>query len=220
MSTLDLILVAAAVVLLGGLLAAERANKKTLALVVKTTLSCLFVVAAVVQPHPVEAYFHWVLAGLVLGLVGDVCLALPGDRAFQAGLVAFLLGHVAYIVAFAGLVRGLADFASPVHVVVFGASAAAFWWFRPHLGEMLLPVVAYVVVITVMVAVAWSGSRNPLVPDLGGITLLLGTVAFYISDLCVAREKFIGGGFANKLVGLPLYYAGQFLIAFSVGLVG
>jgi hypothetical protein len=27
-------------------------------------------------------------------------------------------------------------------------------------------------------------------------------------------------GFVNRLLGLPLYYVGQFLIAFSVGVVG
>jgi len=29
--------------------------------------------------------------------MGDVCLALPQEKAFRAGLVAFLIGHVLYI---------------------------------------------------------------------------------------------------------------------------
>ena len=40
------------------------------------------------------------------------------------------------------------------------------------------------------------------------------------TDLFVARERFVVKSFTNKLVGLPLYYGGQFLLAFSVGLVG
>lgn len=44
-----------------------------------------------------------------------------------------------------------------------------------------------------------------------------GAVAFYVSDVFVARDRFMKGGFVNRLVGLPLYYAGQFLIAFSLG---
>ncbi len=33
----------------------------------------------------------------MLCLIGDVCLALSGDKIFQVGLVVFLLGHVLYI---------------------------------------------------------------------------------------------------------------------------
>jgi hypothetical protein len=36
----------------------------------------------------------------------------------------------------------------------------------------------------------------------------------------VARNKFIRNEFLNRLVGLPLYYLGQFLLAFSIGQVG
>ena len=39
-----------------------------------------------------------VLAGLGLSLVGDVALMIP--QGFLAGLVAFLLAHLAYLVAF------------------------------------------------------------------------------------------------------------------------
>jgi hypothetical protein len=33
----------------------------------------------------------------------------------------------------------------------------------------------------------------------------------------VARQRFVAPAFANRLYGLPLYYLGQFLLAFSVG---
>jgi hypothetical protein len=36
----------------------------------------------------------------------------------------------------------------------------------------------------------------------------------------VARQRFVSEGFGNRLLGLPLYYAGQFLLAWSVGLIG
>jgi uncharacterized membrane protein YhhN len=44
-----------------------------------------------------------------------------------------------------------------------------------------------------------------------------GAVAFYFSDVFVARDRFMKKEFLNRLVGLPMYYAGQFLIAFSLG---
>ena len=44
---------------------------------------------------------------------------------------------------------------------------------------------------------------------------LSGRIFFYISDLFVARNRFLKREFFNRLVGLPLYYTGQFLLAFS-----
>lgn len=64
-----------------------------------TTLLILWL-ALSAQPAVDARYRRAVLAGLVLSLIGDVFLMLPGDR-FVLGLVAFLLAHVCYIVAFA-----------------------------------------------------------------------------------------------------------------------
>jgi uncharacterized membrane protein YhhN len=208
-----------AVILLGGLLYGEKREQRALILGFKTPLSCLFVITAILQPHPVPSYYHYVLVGLVLGLVGDVCLALPGQNAFRAGLVAFLAGHVLYVIAFVGLARA-GDWLTPVHLLIVAVSAGVFWWLRPHLGDMLIPVIFYVVVITVMLAAAWVAYGNPALPLAGAWALLIGAAAFYVSDLFVARDRFVQSGFLNRLVGLPLYYGGQFLIAFSVGLVG
>ncbi|HDP24776.1 MAG TPA: lysoplasmalogenase, partial [Deltaproteobacteria bacterium] len=41
--------------------------------------------------------------------------------------------------------------------------------------------------------------------------------SFYISDIFVARNRFVKQEFINRALGLPLYYLGQFLIAFSLG---
>jgi uncharacterized membrane protein YhhN len=84
---------------------------------------------------------------------------------------------------------------------------------------MLVPVVLYIIVITVMLAGAWAAFRNPELKTAGAWILFLGAVCFYLSDLFVARDRFIVHRFINRLVGLPLYYCGQFLLAFSVGLV-
>ena len=46
--------------------------------------------------------------------------------------------------------------------------------------------------------------------------LLLGAVLFLLSDLSVARDRFVAPGFVNRLWGLPFYYGGQVLLAASV----
>ena len=45
---------------------------------------------------------------------------------------------------------------------------------------------------------------------------LAGAVLFFASDLGVARDKFVAPGFPNRAWGLPAYYAGQLLIAWSL----
>lgn len=208
-------LLAVACGLLVGLLVAEKRKSTALVLTFKTPLSALFVVAALIRPHPIESYYYWVLAGLVCGLIGDVCLALKENKAFRAGLVAFLLGHILYVVAFVGLTRS-PDWLTFVHPLIAAVSLTVFWWLRPHLGAMVIPVGVYIIVISLMMAAAWVAFQNPEVNRQGAWALLVGAFCFYVSDVFVARERFVKSQFVNRLLGLPLYYAGQFLIAFSV----
>jgi len=46
--------------------------------------------------------------------------------------------------------------------------------------------------------------------------LVLGAIAFFASDLSVARDKFVVRNYVNRAWGLPAYYAGQLLIAWSL----
>ena len=42
------------------------------------------------------------------------------------------------------------------------------------------------------------------------------TILFAISDLAVARERFVAQTIRNKVWGLPFYYGAQVLIALSI----
>ena len=215
----DLLILATALVLLVLLLASEKQGRTPRGVFIKGSVSALFVLTALIQPHPLPAYYHAILLGLVFGLVGDVCLALPGNRAFRVGLFAFLGGHVLYVWAFAGLARP-EDWASPVQLILLAVSGGAFWWLRSHVGRMMVPVVVYLVVITLMLAGAWAVFRVPGLEATGRWFILIGALFFYLSDLFVARQRFVTEQYLNRLIGLPLYYIGQFLLAFSVGMVG
>ena len=50
----------------------------------------------------------------------------------------------------------------------------------------------------------------------GRLEVRLGGLLFWLSDLLVARHRFVRAEPSNRLVGLPLYYAGQYLIALAV----
>ena len=182
----------------------------------KTVLSLLFVLTAILQPRPHPVYFYWLLAGLIFCLGGDVFLAMPTQKMFRMGLVSFLLGHVCYTI-------GFFQTAPATPMVLPGAVAAAalslwiFFRLKPHLGDMKVPVMCYITVITLMLCGALSLILRSELIFTGRLLALAGAAAFYVSDLFVARDRFVKKGFINRLVGLPLYYAGQFLLAFSSG---
>jgi uncharacterized membrane protein YhhN len=67
-----------------------------------------------------------------------------------------------------------------------------------------------------MLSGAWSVFVDSGLTTSGRIMVVGGALLFYISDLFVARDRFIKKEFLNRLIGLPLYYAGQFILAFSV----
>jgi uncharacterized membrane protein YhhN len=179
--------------------------------IAKPLASTGFLGAALAAGALETRYGALVLVALALSWLGDVLLIPTAKASFLAGLGAFLLGHVAFALAFT--VRGLAAretlFAALVLVL---PALLALRWLAPHVPQpMRLPVRAYVCVISLMLACAVgtaAAAGSALVP--------LGAAAFYLSDLAVARERFVSNTIVNKLWGLPLYYGAQLLLAATV----
>ena len=213
------VIIIAATLLLVGLLFFENNGNLKGKLPTKTILSCLFILSAVLQPRPLPAYFYILLVGLIFCLGGDVFLALPQEKMFLFGLVSFLLGHVCYVLCFF-YVADLNPWTWGGSAIGLTISSLVFFWLRPHLGAMLVPVMAYIMVITAMVSGAFTVLGDSHLHAPGRFMVLFGAVSFYISDLFVARDRFLKTEFVNRLIGLPLYYGGQFLLAFSIGLIG
>jgi uncharacterized membrane protein YhhN len=215
---MNIFIIILGIILLLGLLYYEKKKNRLPLLTVKSILSLLFVMTALLQPHPIPAYYYYLLVGLIFCLIGDVCLALPQEKAFRAGLIAFLVGHIFYIFSFSSLTQ-IYHWISAGLFIIFGLSALIFFWLRPHLKPMLIPVLLYILVITVMASGAWAVSWKSPFPISGRALILAGSLCFYVSDVFVARDKFIKEEYTNRLLGLPLYYAGQFSLAFSIGLL-
>jgi uncharacterized membrane protein YhhN len=215
---MNIFIVLLAAGLLAGLLYFEKQELFAPRLAVKSILSSLFISAAVVQSHPILPFYRLLLIGMIFCLAGDVLLALPGEKMFLYGLVCFLLGHLFYAGAFfhtAGFNRwtafGLA--------ICLSAGGGVFLWLRSHLGAMKIPVISYILVISVMVAGAGSLMAAGELKLSGRWLAFVGALNFYLSDVFVARQRFLKTEFLNRLIGLPLYYSGQFLLAFSTGLL-
>ncbi|MBT8332599.1 MAG: lysoplasmalogenase [Deltaproteobacteria bacterium] len=205
--------------LLAALLYCEKNELQAAKLAIKTILSCLFILTVVIQSRPVSTYFLLLLIGMLFCLGGDVFLALPHSRMFLWGLVSFLVGHVFYVIAF-GRTAGTNQWTLIGLTMSLIACGAVYLWLRPHLGNMKIAVICYMVVISAMAVGAWSMLGADHLRLSGRVLACGGALSFYVSDVFVARQRFVKSEFFNRLIGLPLYYGGQFMLAFSVGLIG
>lgn len=211
------IILSLALPLLIGLLYFEKKESVKGLLSVKPLLSSLFVVLAFLQIQENSTYNHLILTGLILSLVGDICLIFFfHKKVFTAGLVAFLAGHVMYTMAFSGLGE-VGELMITVGVIVILISIIIFMRLKSHLGNMKGPILAYIIIITAMVVGAGSLWNHSALDITGRSLVLVGGILFYASDIFVARHRFVQKEFLNRAIGLPLYYTAQFMIAFSTG---
>ncbi len=194
------------------LLAAEYHSIRSLVWAAKPVAAAAYVGVAISLGALETGYGRFVLAALVLSWFGDVLL-IPrkAPRLFRAGLLSFLMAHIALTAAF--LVRGV-DWEAFVIAALAVAAAAALVgrWLRAYLPkEMVTPVYAYIVAISLMLIFA-AGT----VSYAGKAGILIGALMFYFSDLAVAREHFVASSFLNRAWGLPLYFGGQLVLAITV----
>ena len=194
------------------LLTAVRRDQRLMQWLAKPTASLVFVVFGLIRADFGCAFDLCMVIGLALGMAGDILLI--EHRTFRLGLLTFLAGHAAYIVAF--------DRAQPwptwslvVLLPLVLAAVIVARWLWPHASSMRGAVLAYILVISLM---AWGGIALSISGSLP-ISAGIGATLFFLSDLAVARHRFIKAAFVNRAIGLPAYYAGQVLLALTIGTV-
>lgn len=180
------------------------------AAIAKFVASTAFIAIAIRSGAWESTYGRLILLGLVLSWFGDMFLVGESQVAFLSGLVAFLLAHVAYVGAFVrhGYHRGWVwSAALPVTAVAI----VVFVWLVPYTPpELMIPVRAYITVISLMVIFA-IGTRGRG----GSLLIVIGALLFFLSDLSVAALRLVQTDYPTYLLGLPLYYAGQVCLALS-----
>jgi uncharacterized membrane protein YhhN len=160
--------------------------------------------------------------GILFSLAGDVFLMLS-DRWFIAGLGAFLLAHVAYIVGFnlplpvvsplwsVGLALVLALSAGRVlRRIVAGLR-------EKGLQRLAGPVVLYGTVITIMLLSAMLTLFRPDWPSTAAAGLVsLGAFLFYFSDIILAWNKFVAPIRNGRVMNMVAYHLGQIALIAGV----
>ena len=176
-----------------------------------TTAILLLLAALAVSAHG-PRYQVAIVVGLGCSLVGDVMLMLPRDR-FVPGLAAFLLAHLAYLVAFAS---GVQTGAAPVlllPLLATGILLLRLLW--PGLRQLKGPVLAYTAAILLMVWMAWG--REWAAHGGGASLAAAGATLFLLSDAILALNRFRRPWPGAQIAIMTSYVAAQAMIALSVG---
>lgn len=149
------------------------------------------------------------LTGLLLSMVGDICLLFPAG--FTAGLASFLCAHLAYILM---LRRDSGRWLPRVWALVLtqlvGAGLYVYLWTHSLPPALRLPVLAYVWVIAIMAAQAIG--RAAVLRTRDAQFVAWGAVSFMASDSILAMDKFVQPVPAAYLWVLGTYYLAQWLI--------
>lgn len=196
-------------------LAGERFSIQLLGATGKIIAASAYIAAAWSMGAADSTYGRILLVGMACCWMGDLLLVSNNSRIlFLLGLASFLAGHIAYIGAFSA--RGVSfppTLGAGLLMVVFAWMVLR--WLKPHLDQrMRRPVWLYVIAISSMMAMSvgtYAFDENWLIP--------LGAFLFLLSDLAVARDRFVASGFINRSWGLPLYFCAQMVFAASLGQV-
>ncbi|MDT4939279.1 MAG: hypothetical protein QOG80_2950 [Pseudonocardiales bacterium] len=203
--------------------AAVARRQRSIEIVLKPATLVLLIVAAALgnlgEAKP------WVLTALAFGVIGDVALLFssdappePGapaeaelDPAFLAGLAAFLLGHLAYVVAFAR--HGLHGWQAAAGALVVGgaivlAMPRVIRGARDTGGRALAAIVGgYAAVLATMVVLAFSTAA---------IATAIGAAVFLASDTTLAWNRFVQPLLRGPVIVIVTYHVAQILIVIGL----
>ena len=181
-------------------------------------ISTLLVIAVAVLsfwgPNYNATYSIGVIVGLLLSLGGDIALIFQENRkAFTIGLAFFLAAHIAYTVVFLLLCQLFAVEPLTGGLLLI-AAVSLYKLFQPKLGSMKVPVIAYIVIISLMVNQALATFASPIFSASQAWMIASGALLFYISDVILAFNRF-WKPWKYQRISLAFYYSGQLLIALA-----
>ncbi len=169
-----------------------------------------------------EGALLWFGLGILFSLVGDVLLMISLDRLFLAGLAAFLLAQIAYIIGFnipvpemsiwgvaLALIIGMGG-ARVIRRILEAATAKGQ-------GRMRIPIAVYGVVISLMLLSAMLKQFDITWEAWAGLLVGVGAFLFYISDIILAWNKFVAPIPHGRIYNIAAYHLGQ--IALIAGVI-
>ncbi len=162
----------------------------------------------------------WFTAALAFSLVGDICLMLPREQ-FIAGLVAFLLAHLAYVVGFNATPLGFSLAAMLLAVLVATTGLRLYRLIAAGLqasgqSHLRLPVLVYSLGLSLMLLSALLTLVRPEWAALPAWLVSAGATLFFVSDSTLAWNRFLRPLAGARLIVIVTYHLGQALIVLGV----
>ncbi len=143
--------------------------------------------------------------GLWASFLGDVVI----DSSFIAGLGAFLVGHVCYVVAMGRPFRHFGAWLAMSPAVMFGGGMYSLLVASGRAPEPLqIPVTVYMLVISTMFGRAMMRAFVEK-KDRAAIVFLVGAVLFVISDSLIGINRWVTPVPLARVWIMATYYAGQ-----------
>lgn len=181
---------------------------------ISTLLVIVTAALAFLLPSSLPTLTIFILAGLLFSFGGDVALMFQSkQKAFRLGLLLFTLAHVAYAIIFS-LYSTLSWWDVLTAALLFVVASIFYRLIMKNLGVMKIPVILYIVIISVMVNRALAVFRSPIFNQIQAVMIALGALLFYLSDVILAANRF-WRPWPYHRISLAFYYAGQFLLALS-----
>ena len=158
-----------------------------------------------------RGYPRWrvyVIAALVFSWAGDIFL-ISSDW-FIAGLISFLIAHIFYIIAYqkTGAATGELKPLDTLKFVVYGF--VLIWVIYPGLGDLLIPVLIYALVLLGMGV--WAHKRRGATSATSFKLVAIGAILFALSDGLIAINKFAFEIPAERILIMSIYMTAQYLI--------
>ncbi len=202
----------------------ERQEKYVPAVILKGAASALFVLVGYLSSklNP-SSIANVMVLGLFLGCIADVLLGLryvfveKGQLVFLVGILVFLSGHIAYLMAL------LPHIKNKVLIFVIAAvltAAIMAWIFQKITAKPVFKIFG-IVYIGAIVTLNVAGCYYLITqPSSFAAVFELGALLFLISDIVLILNTFGSETkFSLRITNLSLYYLGQILIALSIQLI-
>jgi len=200
----------------------------------KMICSSLFIAAAlccIFMGKGFTEYAKYIFIGLLCGALGDLLIHFVTDKAIinVMGGVAFLIGHIFFIIAFIRELLKLNPSEKPISIsslIVAAVFVIVYFTFikvkKIKIGILTVPVIIYAFTIITMLisAVRFTAALSVTAAFL---TALLGAILFVCSDSTLAVFTFGGERFRKKWLKnfyIITYFTAQFLIGASVIFIG
>ena len=160
----------------------------------------------------VKNFKYGILMALMFSVAGDVFLMFDDKNPnyFIFGLIAFLLAHVMYILAY---LKHRNTNRKPLPFIIFLIIYASglFYLIYKGLGAMLIPVVIYMFIILTMATTAFLRKGSVATENYNWV--FLGAILFLISDSLLSVNMFYKPiAFANILIMITYAFAQYFIV--------